>query len=412
MVISFLKKESSHFSKHISGNVRRLVGSNALKTISNPLFSTFLNAFVWRLTGSIYSVALYNLGMCIALPIGFYLNGLLLRRFHIEKLFAVGAILSGVTSAAFVVTGSANSLSIFFYGFIWGLGNGLYWANRNFLEFQETELEGRQYFFGFNSAVGALSNILVPLLVGWFIVFGTYTGWYTTTHAYWILFAFALLIMVFCGVVIYSGTFITPQPKKIFFPGNRKNRSRRILSMATGLMDGLAFLPTLLVLTVFGNEGVLGTAASIVSLLSVIALYVYGRSVHVRHSIKTATILSFVFFLSSLLLIVVPAKLNYVLYTVLSGGSIAFFSLVVSPVFLELSEKEMEGDQTLRFAYVFDNELYLNLGRVLGICAVLFLALKTASHTTLILAPSIIAGLQLIFFMWFLYARKSNTYAN
>jgi len=66
-LITIWKTETAYFSERVKENIRRLFVSNTLKSISSPLMTTFLNAFVFRVAGGLESVALYNAGQFVGL---------------------------------------------------------------------------------------------------------------------------------------------------------------------------------------------------------------------------------------------------------------------------------------------------------------------------------------------------------
>lgn len=134
------------------------------------------------MTGSILNVALHTAGRFMFLPVGFFLNGLLLRRYRIATLCSIGAILAGIVTAV-VVVGIRTPLALFIYGCIGGAAYGIYWANRNYLEFKETLADQRQYFFSLVYSVTWLASIIVPLIAGWFVILGQNIG-FSPQHAY------------------------------------------------------------------------------------------------------------------------------------------------------------------------------------------------------------------------------------
>jgi YQGE family putative transporter len=408
-ILSLFQSETTYFSQHISGNVRRIVISNICKTLAGPLVSTFLNAFVWRATGSLLAVALYNAGLYLGLPIAFYFNGLLLRKCNIRKLFAVGSVLSGISSLLVIaLTSLGNNLGmVLLFGFLFGIGTGFYWSNRNYLEFQETLTDMRQYYFGILSSVGALASIIVPLIAGWFIVLGSYLGLYTSAHAYWILFGVSFFLMLIAGYVVYEGKFESPVPLSI----SRLSlgsfwMKRRLLSVAAGFTDGLIFLPTLLVLKTLGNEGVLGTLTAAISLLSIFAFYIYGRTIKVEYQKKAIAFSSTLFLLAPLGLVLLSPRIGVMFFAALTGIAVSFFSISASSVFLSLSEQEMAGDATKRYSFIFDNELFLNTGRIIGIVAILILAHRVSESSALLYGPLIIAIFHILFLMPFFIKKE------
>lgn len=395
-IIKILKKEITYFSENITGNVRKVFVSNIFKTISSPLVTTFLNAFIWRISGSVVDVVIYNIGLFIFLPIAFYINGLLLKYIHIRKLIAWGAIFSGISSTAFIFFGYSNSIAIFLYGCIWGLGNGFYWANRNYLELKETYKEVRLYFYGFLSSFSSITNIIVPLFAGWFIVFGSFSHLYSQKHAYWIIFTISFILMFLCGRGILYGTFESPVPDKITLKTTSFFNKRRILNIAGGFVDGTPFISTLLILFVLGNEGVLGSITALVSIVTAIAIYLYGRKGKQTSELRVIVASSVLMLISGFCLIVLPLKIGIISYVLLYGIASSFLNMLITPILFSLSEDEMSNNTTSRYSFIFDNELFLNIGRLLSLFIVIGFTLLVSSITALIYSQ-IFIGIVLMF---------------
>ncbi len=357
---------------------------------------------MWRATGSLLYVSIYNLLSYVGLPVGFFLNGLLLRKARIEKIFAFGSALMGLGALLIVIFGSVNYSSIPLFGFLWGLGRGFYWGNRNYLEFKETTNEWRQYFYGFLSSVSSLSNILVPFLAGWFIVLVSYAGIFSAKTAYWMLFLVAFILMMLCALVIFNGSFETPVPKIISRLGIQPfwNR-RRSLNVAAGLFDGLDYVGILLVLYVLGNEGILGTISSLTAVCVAVALYIYGRKVKLSIAKRTFSFSGLIYFLSAFLLIILPEHYGVGIYYIFTGIALSFFQVSADPELLRLSDGEMIEKVDERYSFIFDNELFLNIGRMLGISIIIGLAMLVSEKAGFFYGPLIISALHLVFVLSF-----------
>ncbi len=405
--VAIFRSETIYFKEHISPNVRRVFTSNIFKSISSPLMTTFLNAFVFRASGTLAGVAIYNVGLFVCLPIAFYINGLFLRHINIRIMLAWGAILGGGASIAFVLAGPTTMLTTFLYGCAWGLGNGFYWANRNYLEFQETITSMRQYFYGLILSITSIANIAVPFIAGWFIVIGERLNLYSTKHAYWIIFGFSFILLLICGAIIRRGQFDSPAPPAISRLRIRPFlNTRRLLSIASGFTDGtISLTVVLLVLLLVGNEGILGSLTGLVSFATAVAMYLYGRYVNIKYELRTMLVSSIVFFLAAICLIVLPGIIGIMLYILLVGISTNFFAMSSSPLLFSLAETEMGQDSTMRYSFIFDNELFLNIGRLIAIGILFLFSYFQTETSTLIFGSVAIAGLHL-FIMAAFFARN------
>jgi YQGE family putative transporter len=405
-IITFFHSETIYFIERITVNARRIIYSNAFYSISSPLISIFISAFIWRTTGSLYAVLAYKVGESLFLPTAFYCNGFLLKKIRIQKTFMMGAILGGITSLALVLFAPHSLLLLFVYGCIWGIGNGFYWANRNYLELTETVIDSRQYFFSILSSISGMASIIVPFFAGWFIVIGESTGWYSTTYAYWILFFISFVLMFFCGLIIRKGTFQTPQIDTSKLPRLAFFSRRRLLYMAQGLNDGIGFISTFLLLSFFGNEAGLGTASSIVAICTIVATYMYGRLVRGAYLRKTLLLSSGLYTLCAVAIVVLQSYFGISIYALFSSIAVTFFMIPATSLGLSMIDKENEQQSLPKYSYIIDNEIFLNLGRLFSICLIAFIVINYSQTFALKHAPLMIACFQMIFVFFFLFKER------
>ena len=268
-----------NFYEKLPQKTRLLIASFALRSFATPLLTIFINSFIWRTTSSLFGIAIYNLGYFIFLPFGFYINGLLLKKIKITKLYLSGLMISAISVVAVIFFSGSHLWHFIVYGLVYGFGSGLYWPNRNFLSFQETEPKQRNYFFSINSVFRSLIIICITFLGGWFIVFGEQYNLYNPTTAYWIFSIITLLVLISSGIIILKTNYKSPKiDKTIQLHISKKWNRVRLINCVFGLSEGLGhFFPTLLILLYLGSEGVLGTINTIVTLSAVVIIYLYGR---------------------------------------------------------------------------------------------------------------------------------------
>jgi YQGE family putative transporter len=309
-----------------------------------------------------------------------------------------------------VVFKTIDPLALFGYGCVYGIGYGFYWANRNYLELQETVAEGRQYYFSIIQIVGSLSSVFVPFIAGWFIVLGKHFGLYSVTQAYWILFGVSFVLLVVSGSIISGGTFESPVPRALTrFTITPFFNKRRLLAIAGGAIDGLAFVPALLVLMLLGNEGVLGTVTAIVSLCTIFLTYYYGRMFSQKHQYKVLVVSSAVLFLCTLGLTLFPGLASLLVYVVCFSVGSTFFVLAFEPLSLLFTEQEMAGDATLRYAFIVDNETFLNMGRLLSLAVGIGACFIFSEKIVLLVGPLLAAYVQVFFLVMFFMQHSKKT---
>jgi len=405
-ILTIFRSETVYFVERLAENARRIIYSDMVHSLTGPLTDIFLGAFIWRSTGSLLLVALYKIGEWIFLPITFYINGLLLKRFTVQRTFAIGSVLAGLTPLALIFFGSTSALLIFLCGCLYGIGNGFYWANRNYLEFKETVAEARKYFFGVLSAIQNFSGIVIPLIAGWFIVFGEKSNLYTPTQAYWGLFIVAFFLLVICAAIIWKGKF---KPAFIYSLKVKTPifwTKRRILTIAQGLIDGVGFVSSILLLYFLGNEGALGTVLSLTTVCVIIATYAYGRLARDRHERPTLLISALLFLVCALALAVLPAGAGIFIYVIIISIAYNFFVIPAAAMALVLADEEIAILPNSRYSFIIDNELFLNISRMVGAGLIVGLTVFGSQRFGLFYGPLAIAILHVVFIIIFL--RKQN----
>lgn len=401
-----LRNEFLHFAERLNNGARRLVASEFCLSLATPLVEIFVTAFVWRTTGSFTTVMLYAAARFIALPVAFWLNGYLLRYIPISRAMWIGAASAGLVTAAVALFDNAGPLAFIFYGLLNGIGWGFYWSNRNYLALQETKTEERRYFLAITSSLALASGVVVPFIGGWLITAGPHLGWFELRHGYWIVLACAVLFMLSAAYIISGGTFAHARPRTI----SRLLRStfwsqRRLLSiMRSGIDINKLFIP-LVVLALLGHEGILGTLAAVASLLAAFALYAYGRMRHDGAPVHALLATSALYVACTVALIMLPGPLNVILFAIAVPVLVKFYSSLSDRLILDASDTDTE-EAGARYSLVFDNELFLNIGRVGFIVLTIIIGAVFSTETVLVLAPLVIAGTQFAFLAAILRPRQ------
>ncbi|MFZ2189488.1 MAG: MFS transporter [Candidatus Magasanikiibacteriota bacterium] len=399
MLISFLKKEWLHY-KTLPNRARLLILSYNLRSVAYPILSLFLNAYIWRTTTSIISVVAYSLGHFIFLPIGFYLNGKLLKRLHINQTHFLGLFCSLLGMASVIFFHSSLWYHLFVFGIIYGFGNGIYWASRNYLTFQETTTNGRNYFFAILSFTDSIISIVVSFSIGWLISFGDISKLYSPLVAYTGITILALISILFGGLNLLRAKFETPTVNQIWQPVISKRwNSVRMVNVVIGILETIVpLISTLLILRFLGKEGILGTITATVGIFTIILYYLYGRLAKQNHRSTVLVVALTTSFLLAYFLIVGQGILPIFIYVLLAGLPITFYMLAYDPWQLDIMDKELSNNPQEKYALIFDCEVFLNIGRVISLLIFLTLILKFSGDFALKTTPLILSVLQIIFF--------------
>ncbi|MDO8608935.1 MAG: MFS transporter [bacterium] len=375
-MIKLLHRELSHF-RSLSSKAQLLLVSFFLKGMADPVAKVFVNAYIWQSNTDPMSVLFYNIGDFISIPIMFYLNGFFLRKIKAKYLFFLGAMGIGVSCMFVIFYTWFNPIAYIFYGLIYGIWHGLYWANRNLLTLQETESKTRNYFIGISFTGNFITSIIVPLIIGWFITLGMHFNLISLKVSYQISMGIAFIMLFLSGLVLLKSDF---NKEQIVVQMQLKHVTYqwilvRLLMMGMGIAEATTFfLPTVLILMNIGKEGILGTITALTSLISALGMYLFGRFADVHHRKGVFIINMILAIISSLILAFYHNQIGIIIYVCLNAFTIMMAWLAAEPMILDIIDQEHVIGANEKYAFIFDRELFLNIGRMLTylVCLVFY----------------------------------------
>lgn len=387
--------------------MRMLLLTNMVYAFALPVIELFLSAYIIRKSNDVSLVMVYQLAQGTGIPITFVLNSLLLRRYPIARLYAVGMILSGIDMAVMMFLNDINIAGVAYIGFVMGLSYGFFWANRVFLTLASTQDHNRNYYYGLETFFFTLASVAMPLLAGYFIASTQKLGWFggNVTSAYRILTGLVIILTIAASLIAHRGRFVNPPDAKFLY-WKFHHLWNKMLGMAVlkGVAQGFIIAaPVMLIMRLVGEEGSVGSIQSIGSLLSAVMLYVLGRLAHPKH--RTGI------FAAGLGLFVAGAFVNATLFNTLSAivfvGCLVFarplLDLAYFPIQLGVIECVASREKRSQFAYIFSHELALFIGRLFGCLLFIGTARLISDDAALRYALLVVAVIQ--FFS--VYAAKS-----
>jgi len=398
-MLNIFKKEITHFQS-LPAKMRQLLISFFLYATAYPIISIFINAYIWRNNNNLSSLVFFRMGQFIMVPLIFFANGIFLKRYKINKLYFFGSVIISVNIVLIVFLRNNTLLSFLIMGALLGIGSGFYWANRNYLTIKETDEKNRSYFLGLLFSYATLIGLVVTFSVGWLIVFGL---------SYQVLISIAFILITMSGFIVLRNKYQTPRINKLFLtrPGTAWQK-KRLIHLGLGLVEGLSFfVPSLLILAMLGNEGILGTLTALSSVFSGVLIYYYGRKSNINDHRRYFIISVIMNLFLSLLLALFFHKLTVILFTLLNGLVINFLWLTLSPLVMRNIDTDSLSHEEMRFGYIFDSEIFLNIGRVIGCFLCLFIAMAVGDLFSLRYSPLILGIMQLFLFVYLERRKKS-----
>jgi YQGE family putative transporter len=398
-----LTREIHFFNTHPLG-MRMLLLTNLIYALVMPIVELFIGAYIMRNSSDISLVVIFQLAVYTGIPLTFMINGFLLNRQPIARLYSLGMLLSGVSMFAMMSLDNLDTLGVFFAGLIMGLSYGFFWANRDFLALNTTHDANRNYYYGIETFFYTMTGIAVPLAAGAFIATTEKNGWFggNVNVAYYCLTVFVFALSVFASILVHRGQFKNPRKLPFLFLHFDRLWNKMLgLAALKGVAQGyIVTAPTMLIMSLVGKEGALGLIQGIAALLSAILLYVLGRITFPKHRLLIYGIGCSLFVLGALLNAGLYSATGVILFVLCLLFARPLLDIAYFPIQLKVIDVVAEKEKRNEFAYIFNHELGLYLGRLFGCGLFIVLARYVSEYAALRYALLVIAVVH--FMGWFM----------
>lgn len=365
----FLQQEYLAFQK-LSPGGRQLLMSTSLAGIAAPLSSAFSGAYLWRHLHSIPALVLWNVFFFLFLCVGFGLNGVLMRYRSLVRTYLIGCMLMGAVPFLLILIHPTHLAGVSLLGALFGTGGGFYWGSRNLFTLRNTVEGDRLYYSGLEGVIGTILGIAVPLLTGSVFLFAEHLGVVAIEIVY-ALFAFiGFIFMCFSGLRMHDLHEKDHASKHLFVshPSRRWNRLR-LLEVFHGFHGGLeTVIPQIMVLLLLGNEGALGFVSSFSACVAFISTYAMGRLATTKHRPQLLTIWIAFELLASAIFAIAYSSWSVLMYSAIVSIVGSFRWTALASIMFDAVEQE-SGHASEHYALVYDREIWLNVGRVAGLAA-------------------------------------------
>ena len=375
--MNHLRKEFEVFL-HCSHSMQVLMVSNMIYALVLPVIEIFVAAYVMRNSHAVDKVVTYQLSIYAATPLAFFLNGKLLGRVGAKHLYAAGMLLSGAAMMLMMQLSILTPIGVATSGFTMGLATGIFWANRGYLALTATNDSNRNYYYGVENFVASLAAVAVPALIGIFISGTALYGWLggVANRAYHIIAMVVFCLTILSSVILERGQFRNPQHARfVFFHFHPLWWKMLQLALLKGLAQGyIVTAPAMLIMLLVGQEGTLGTTQAIGGVFSAGLLLFFLGAVTNTLLFNAVGVLIFI----GCLLLAKP-----------------LLDLAYYPIQLQVVDAVSHIEGRNEYAYIFNHEFGLFLGRGLGCCLFLGIAYWGSGVAALKYALPVIALLQL-----------------
>lgn len=416
MALSILKKPKIEYDFFLSmpRGMRVLLITNIIYAFVLPVIDLFVGAYIMRASNEPRLVAIYQLSVYTGIPITFLINGFLLNKIKIAHLYSFGMLLSGISMVFMMTLGEINVPGVAFSGLIMGSSFGFFWANRDFLALNTTNDSNRNYYYGLETFFYTVTTIIVPVTIGWFLISSGRWKWIgNIENAYKIVTVIVFFLTIFSSIIIHKEEFKNPSRKRfVFFKFDKLWNKMLFLSSLKGLAQGyLVTAPAILIMRLVGDEGSLGNIQSLSGVLSAIILYILGRTSKPKHRIYIFSAGLIVFFIGTLVNGVLFSASGVIVFVICKVMFQPLHDIAYFPIQMKVIDVLAHKEKRNQFAYIFNHEFGLYIGRFLGLGLFIFLIMYVSESFALKYSLIIIATIQLLSIpVARRVIRKANTY--
>ncbi|MDL2256059.1 MFS transporter [Parabacteroides sp. OttesenSCG-928-G06] len=378
-------------------NTRILLLTSFLYAFVLPVVDIFVAAYIMRNSADVSRVVLYQLTVYTGIPITFLINGYLLNNIKPNYLYAFGMILSGVSMLIMTSLPELNYAGIGIAGMIMGMSFGFFWSNRDYLVLVSTNDNNRNYYYGIETFFNTVTFVVVPVTVGWFIERAAAMYWVDSINGAYRLIIYAVILLTVCSsLLISTGKYKKPnQPRFIYFKFHTIWKKMIQMAVAKGLVQGfIVTAPAMLIMKLVGEEGTLGAAQSVGSLITAFMMYIIGRNTRPAHRLKILAI--------SLLLFMIGSLINSIFF---NAASVLFFllcmivarpmlDLAYFPIQMKIIDYVSAIEKRNEYAYIFNHEVGLYIGRFIGCTTFILIAIYVSDIAALKITLPLVTILQ------------------
>lgn len=388
--------------KDFTRSAKILILTNTIYAFVLPVIDIFVASYIMRNSNDPSKVILYQLAIYIGIPITFYINGYLLNRISIKKLFSLGMLLSGVSMVFMMTLKEINYFGLVFAGLIMGMSFGLYWANRDYLVLATTKDKTRNFYYGLETFLYTIIAAIVPVMIGWFLVNGNEGEGQAANEgvnaAYRVITMIVFGITIFASVVFHFGKYDKPKSEKfMYFKFHKLWKKMLQLAALKGLAQGfIVTAPAMLMMKFFHSEGALGSAISIGAIIAAVIMLVLGKISKPKHRLLIFSVGLICFFLASFFNSLLFNTTGVITFMFLLLISRPLLDIAYFPIQLKVIDLLSKIENRNEFSYILNHEFGLFAGRFLGALTFLLIAFYINSDIALRYALLIIGLLQLI----------------
>ncbi|MEO6346993.1 MAG: MFS transporter [Aquaticitalea sp.] len=384
--------------KDFSRSTKILILTNVIYAFVLPVIDIFVASYIMRNSNDPSKVIFYQMAIYTGIPITFFINGFLLNRINIKRLFSLGMLLSGVSMVFMMSLKEINYFGLVMAGLIMGMSFGLYWANRDYLVLATTKDRTRNFYYGLETFFYTIIASIVPVIIGWYLINGHGTSNEGVNSGYKVVTTVVFGITILASIVFHFGTYAKPKSEKfLYFKFHKLWKKMLQLAVLKGLAQGfIVTAPAMLMMKFFHSEGTLGSAISIGAIIASVIMLILGKYSKPKDRLIIFSVGLICFFLASLFNGLLFNTTGVILFMFLLLIARPILDIAYFPIQLKVIDVLSKIENRNEFSYILNHEFGLFIGRFFGAGTFLVIAFFVNSEIALRYALLIIGTLQLL----------------
>lgn len=384
--------------KDFTRSAKILILTNLIYSFVLPVIDIFVASYIMRNSNDPSKVMLYQLAIYTGIPITFFINGYLLNRFNIKRLFSLGMLLSGVSMVFMMSLDEISYTGLATAGLIMGMSFGLYWSNRDYLVLATTTDKTRNFYYGLDTFFYTTTAVLVPVVIGWYLMNGNEATNEGVNSGYKVVTIAVFIVTIIASIVFHFGKYEKPKNEKfLFFKFHKLWNKMLQMALLKGLAQGIIVTaPAILMMKFFESEGKLGMAQSIGAIIAAIVMLILGKLTKPKHRLLIFSIGLVGFFLATLFNSILFNSTGVIIFVFLLLIARPLLDIAYFPIQLRVIDILSNIENRNEFSYILNHEFGLFIGRLFGAATFLGIAYFINTDAALKYALLIIGALQLI----------------
>ena len=393
----------------LNRNEKLLVLINAIYFIAATMSAVFVNVYLYAFTGSIYSMTAYAMVRFTMIPLGFYVAGIISRKWSLSTILTTGLIII-ISALGYLLMFNHlfadNILLIYVVGLIIGSGEGLYWFSIVKLNLKVSTRETRAKFISTMGIFNAASTIVAPFVATMIVRLST-----TDSEGYIRIFWIVIVLQMLAAFVSTRvENFFETKTYTVWDKLNLKEDGQWRYVMTShfifGLRDSMLIVMTgILIYNATGGKGSLyGDLLTGFAVLNLIANTIASRVIQRNNRIQIYFYGALLLFTSTMMLVLVPNLIGAVYFGLVNALAIPFVSNTFNIIMMNAMQDYTEHENIT--GRVIAKEFALNGGRLLGMAMTIALSFILPEPYSLIAAVTFCSVAIVVFVV---YARYYHT---